>query len=86
MPKRVKITKWEPLAGPAQLTIRYAVPDPVKLCQIMLTRLQAQLLGGGCGCFTAEELIGNLKELGVEVEIQEVPGGTQNESKREIVN
>jgi len=88
MPRRVVIRKWSPPKGPMTLIMSYAVPDPAKLAEIMVVKLQAQLLGGGCQCFTTEELVGNLKTLGCEVEIEKVSEGeeTRESNKRQHVN
>jgi len=81
MPGRVRIVKWEPKAEPMQLTVHYAVPDPARLAEIAVKKLQRELLGAGCGCHRAEELIGLLRDLGCEVEIIEAPGGTNGRSQ-----
>lgn len=73
---KVRITKWEPKSEPMTYTVSYAVPEPAKLASIAVMRLQAAVLGRGCGCHTPEELIGLLKDLGVEVELIEGEGQT----------
>lgn len=88
MPRKVVIRKWSPPREPMTLTMHYAVPAPEKLAEIMVLKLQAQLLGRGCRCFTIEELVGNLITLGCEVDIEEVPGGgeTHDGNARQQVN
>ena len=73
MPKKVKITKWNPVKGPMSYTTHYAIPDPALMAKLTVVKLQQELLGVGCGCHRAEELIALLKDLGVEVEIVEGP-------------
>ena len=71
MASKVKIVKWEPPKEPMTVTVHYAVPEPARLAEIAVTKLQRELLGAGCGCHRAEELIGLLRDLGCEVRIEE---------------
>ncbi len=84
MPRKVVIRKWSPPNEPMTLTISYAVPDPAKLATIMVKQLQAQVLGGGCHCFSSEELIGNLQTLGVEVDLVEATEGQDETGNRHV--
>jgi hypothetical protein len=71
MPRKVRIVKWEPKKEPMTVTLHYGVPNPALLAEIAVTKLQRELLGAGCGCHRAEELIGLLRDLGCEVQIIE---------------
>jgi hypothetical protein len=78
MPSKVRIVKWAPPKESLLITTRHAVPDPEKLARIVVVKLQKALLGAGCGCQEPGELIGLLKDLGVEVEIQNTEGEKRN--------
>jgi hypothetical protein len=78
MAQRVKITKWEPVKEAMTITTHHAVPDPAKLARIAVVKLQLALIGNGCGCHRVEELVALLRDLGVEVQIEEGPGGNSN--------
>jgi hypothetical protein len=71
MPRKVRILKWEPKKEPMTVTVHYAVSNPALLAEIAVKKLQQELLGAGCGCHRAEELIGLLRDLGCEVQIEE---------------
>ncbi len=73
MDKKVRVVKWAPPKESMTLTIHYAVPDPARLAEIVVMKLQRELLGAGCGCHAPAELIGLLKDLGVQIEITKVP-------------
>lgn len=78
MPRKVRIVKWSPPKESLLITTRHAVPEPEKLARIAVVKLQQALLGAGCGCHEPAELIGLLKDLGVEVQIEEGPEGKTN--------
>ena len=78
MPSKVRIVKWEPPRESLVITTQHGVPEPEKLAGIAVVKLQRELLGIGCGCHEPAELIGMLRDLGVEVEI--IEGETANAS------
>lgn len=78
MPRKVKIVKWEPQQEPMTYTVHYAIPNPASMAEIAVQKLQLAVLGRGCGCHTPEELTALLKDLGCEVQIEEIPGGNRN--------
>jgi hypothetical protein len=78
MPKKITIVRWEPRREPMSYTVHYAIENPTLMAEISVKKLQAELLGRGCGCHRAEELIALLRDLGVEIEIVEGPGGNGN--------
>jgi hypothetical protein len=83
MPKRVRITKWEPPREPITWTTSYLIENPARMAEIAAVKLARELAGGGCGCHSVAELQGLLKDLGVEIEIVE---GELEHGRTEIVN
>ena len=76
--RKVIVKTFKPPKGPMVITTRYGIPNPERMAKITVARLQLQLLGQGCQCHTVEELVGLLKDLGVEVEIQNTEGEKRN--------
>jgi hypothetical protein len=72
-PGTVKILKWEPKPEATIVRTTHLIPYPAKHAALLLMRLKLELLGSGCRCRGAEEIVGILKLLGCEVEIE---GGT----------
>jgi hypothetical protein len=74
MAKKVTIVKAMPLAEPVEITTKFVVVDQSAFCEQMVMRLQAELLGVGCGCRSVAQIVEELRLAGVEVVIEETGG------------
>lgn len=83
MLRRVVIRKWSPLRDPMTWTTSYYIENPARMAEIAAVKLARELAGVGCGCHSAAELQGLLRDLGVEVEIVE---GEPEHERTEMVN
>jgi len=81
MAKKVTILRAKPLAEPVEITTKFVVTDQGKFAEQMVMRLQAELLGVGCGCRSVAQIIEELRLAGVEVVIEETGGAVYHGGK-----